>query len=95
MSMRKILVQYIGPVLCLPELEREVEEIAIRDKDFQIIQRFVPERTCQQSVRLVDGVSVWTCSNCGAVTRNNEVEPYPFCPWCGARCGWFDDKAVE
>lgn len=86
MSMRKILVQYIGSVLCLPELEREVEEIAIRDKDFRIIQRFVPEMTCHflpfkgEEVKEPEDQE-GVCSECSHYMHSQ----YDYCPHCGSK----------
>ena len=81
MSLRKILVQYLGSCLRLPELERDVT--LIKTEDGKQYVEVVRCRDCKYVSR--DEGKTWCeCYRLGAY-REFYVEPDGFCAW-GERC---------
>ena len=82
MSLRKILVQYLGSCLRLPELERDVTLITTDDG-----KRFVRERTCEVvGVRYDDMWDEYCIDlSCGCQLWQDNPEPPNYCEECGAR----------
>lgn len=90
MSIRAITVQYVGNVLFLPKLEREVSLIVERDYSGNEMRKFCPVRTCTlKHTRSGDDYYCFKCSNCGHEVGLHDINPakccYFFCNNCGAK----------
>lgn len=88
MSLRNIIVQYVGDTLYLPTLEREVKHITVRKPEVNGFEYFVPERTCYivkeaHKIVLSDGMELFEngCSECNSYLDDDDN----YCPNCGAK----------
>lgn len=80
MSLRSIIVQYVGDTLYLPPLEREVKHIIVGEYDERDWEHFELERTCRNES--ADG---FLCSACSfGDFASFKFEPN-YCPNCGAK----------
>ena len=77
MSIRKLIVQYVGNVLLLPKLERDVMRVYERDRIGRTVREYVPIVRCKDCKRN----GTWSCMvNHGA----DEIMPMDdddFCSW--------------
>lgn len=91
MSIRSITVQYIGNVLFLPKLERDVKLVVERDYGTaDPDKRFVMERTCQVAASyspsdMNEQAEWYFAFTCGCELYWDESEPPNYCPNCGAK----------
>lgn len=95
MSIRSITVQYIGNVLFLPKLERDVKLVVERDYGTaDPDKRFVMERTCRNNKDKWSGLAkyLFVCSECGwnlTDVGNDAIDIsarlMKRCPMCGAK----------
>lgn len=82
MSIRRMVVQYLGNWLRLPKLERDVQMIVTEDG-----QRFRIERACECVAEYakspIDGKTIvlHRCSACHELMRPHMA----YCPNCGAK----------
>lgn len=90
MSLRNIIVQYVGDTLYLPPLEREVNHIIVSEYDVKDWEHFEPVRTCKLirhgSLANMPSFICWSCSECGFGWHHSENDKqFSYCPNCGAR----------
>lgn len=79
MSVRKLIVQYVGDVLLLPKLERDVMRIYERDRIGRTVSEYVPIVRCKDCKFCVKrGYRLYCDLNAGGFP---EVEPDGFCAW--------------
>lgn len=94
MSVRKLIVQYVGDVLLLPKLERDVMHIYERDRIGRTVREYVPIVRCRNckhmhTVRHWLGMDVDECwlhadRESGALGKER-TEPDGFCAWAERR----------
>ena len=86
MSVRKLIVQYVGDVLLLPKLERDVMRVYERDRIGRTVREYVPIVRCKDCkyFNQRDGIfPPMVCLRWGYY--NFKTEPERFCSWAERR----------
>lgn len=88
MSVRNVMIQYVGDILYLPKFERPVRRIIEQRHDISPFDRqeFRPVKTCRNMAKSKHGL-MFSCSKCGFVISCGlyYTGEECYCPKCGAR----------